>query len=52
MEAVRRYFQELQPPSADAPDVIKLVHWGLGYYLMNPSTKDPSKSVKASYNFV
>jgi hypothetical protein len=42
MEAVRRYFQELKPPSADAPDVLKLVHWGLGYYLMNPSTKDPS----------
>ena len=42
MESVRRYFQELQPPNANAPDVIKLIHWGLGYYLMNPSTKDPS----------
>ena len=42
MEAVRRYYTELDPPSADAPDVVKLIHWGAGYYLMNPATRDPS----------
>ncbi|MEK7954441.1 hypothetical protein [Luteolibacter soli] len=42
MDAVRRYFTELEPPKADAPDVVKLIHWGAGYYLVNPATKDPS----------
>lgn len=42
MDAVRKYFTELEPPAADAPDVVKLIHWGAGYYLMNPATKDPS----------
>lgn len=42
LEAVRRYFTELDPPAADAPDMVKLIHWGAGYYLMNPATKDPS----------
>jgi len=42
MEAVRKYYTEIEPPKADAPDVSKLIHWGLGYYLVNPATKDPS----------
>ncbi|MCW1912356.1 hypothetical protein OJ996_02145 [Luteolibacter sp. GHJ8] len=42
MEAVRKYYTELEPPAADAPDVVKLIHWGAGYYLCNPATKDPS----------
>lgn len=42
MDAVRRYYTELEPPAADAPDVVKLIHWGAGYYLVNPATKDPS----------
>ena len=43
MDAVRKYYTELEPPAADAPDVVKLIHWGAGYYLVNPATKDPSK---------
>ncbi len=43
MDSVRRYFTELEPPAADAPDVVKLIHWGAGFYLVNPATKDPSK---------
>jgi hypothetical protein len=43
MEAVRKYYTELEPPSSDAPDVVKLIHWGAGFYLVNPATKDPSK---------
>jgi hypothetical protein len=43
MESVRRYFTEIEPPADDAPDVVKLIHWGAGFYLVNPATKDPSK---------
>lgn len=42
MEAVRRYYTEIEPPAAEAPDVVKLIHWGAGYYLCHPATKDPS----------
>lgn len=40
MDSVRAYF-ELDPPAADAPDVVKLIHWGAGMYLVNPMTQDP-----------
>ncbi len=42
MTAVRAYY-DLEPPAEDAPDVVKLIHWGAGFYLVNPATKDPSK---------
>ncbi len=43
MEATRRYFTELDPPVGDqVPDIMKLIHWGIGYYLMDPATRDPS----------
>ncbi|HWI56916.1 MAG TPA: hypothetical protein VNZ22_06800, partial [Bacillota bacterium] len=42
MEAVRRYYTELEPPKEGAPDVVQLIHWGLGYYLFHPETRDPS----------
>lgn len=41
MKSVAAYY-ELEPPSADAPDVVKLIHWGAGFYLVNPKTQDPS----------
>ena len=41
MEAVTRYYTELEPPLPGAPDVVKLIHWGAGYYLMKPATRDP-----------
>ena len=41
MDAVRNYYQ-LEPPKADAPDVVKLIHWGAGYILMKPNGRDPS----------
>lgn len=41
MKPVCAYY-ELEPPAADAPDVVKLIHWGAGFYLVNPQTKDPS----------
>jgi hypothetical protein len=42
MDSVRKYFTELEPPADNAPDVVKLIHWGAGFYLVNPATKDPS----------
>lgn len=42
MAAVANYYR-LDPPKENAPDVVKLIHWGAGYYLVNPETKDPSK---------
>ena len=41
LEATRNYYQ-LDPPKAEAPDVIKLIHWGAGYILMKPNGRDPS----------
>ncbi|MEO6001551.1 MAG: hypothetical protein ABIZ04_01410 [Opitutus sp.] len=43
MDAVRRYYTELAPPPAAAPDVVKLVHWSYGYILMHPASRDPSR---------
>lgn len=43
MAAVRKYYTEIEPPADDAPDVVKLIHWGAGFYLVNPATKDPSQ---------
>jgi len=42
MDSVRSYY-DLEPPAPDAPDVVKLIHWGAGMYLVNPLTHDPSK---------
>ena len=42
MDAVKRYYTEIEPPRPGAPDVVQLIHWGLGYYLCNPETRDPS----------
>jgi hypothetical protein len=43
LEATRNYYQ-LDAPKADAPDVVKLIHWGAGYILMKPNGRDPSSS--------
>jgi hypothetical protein len=42
MNSVRSYY-DLEPTAANAPDVVKLIHWGAGFYLVNPLTHDPSK---------
>ncbi len=43
MDAARGYYQ-LEPPKANAPDVVKILHWGAGYILMKPNGRDPSAS--------
>ena len=42
MDVVRSYYTELKPPAPSAPDVVKLIHWGLGYHMFRLSTRDPS----------
>ena len=41
IDTTRGYFK-LDPPKEDAPDVVKLIHWGAGYYLVHPKSADPS----------
>ena len=43
MDAVHDYY-ELEAPNPDAPDVVKLLHWGAGYILVKPNGRDPSAS--------
>lgn len=43
LASARKYFTMVDKPlSKQIPDVLMNVHWGVGYYLMNPETKDPS----------
>lgn len=41
-EAVRFYYSHFEAPAEDAPDVVKLIHWGLGMTLAKPALFDPS----------
>lgn len=44
LEATRKYFTTIEKPTGDrVPDVIMDLHWGIGYYMVNPETGDPSK---------
>ena len=40
LEDTRRYFQKYDAPAKDAPDVVKLIHWGLGMTLVRPEIFD------------
>lgn len=43
LASTRKYFTDLDAPVGDKiPDIIQMIHWGIGYYLINPVTKDPS----------
>ena len=43
MDTARRYYQELDPPVGDqVPDLVQLLHWGIGYQFLDPSSHDPS----------
>ncbi|PWV57006.1 hypothetical protein [Chitinophaga sp. S165] len=44
LEATRKYFTTIEKPTGShIPDVIMDLHWGVGYYMVNPETQDPSK---------
>lgn len=43
LATARRYFNEIPPlTGTKIPDLMWNIHWGLGYYLLNPKTADPS----------
>lgn len=43
LATARRYFNEIPPlKGTHIPDLMWDIHWGLGYYLLNPRTADPS----------
>lgn len=43
LETARRYYKEIDPPVGDnVPDLIQTIHWTIGFYLLDPSTHDPS----------
>ncbi len=44
LKSARRYYTELDGPvGMNVPDIIKSIHWGVGMYLMDPETHDPSR---------
>ena len=43
LEATRDYFTRIDPPvGQDIPDIVQLIHWGVGMYLADPISEDPS----------
>jgi hypothetical protein len=43
LQSARRYYTELDGPvGKNVPDAIKSIHWGVGMYLVDPQTHDPS----------
>ena len=43
LQAARDYYKNLDPPVGDrVPDIIHLIHFGTGYHLSKPVSKDPS----------
>jgi len=42
LDTVREYYADIDPPAKGAPDIVKLIHWGIGWYLLKPTSKDPS----------
>lgn len=43
LQASKDYYQKIDAPIGDKiPDIIQNIHWGIGYYLVNPVTQDPS----------
>ena len=46
LEAAQAYFREIEPPKPDAPDIAKLIHWGVGWHLVKPESADPSGDPK------
>lgn len=44
LPTARRYFSELDAPVGDrVPDIIRVIHWGVGYYMLDPEQHDPSQ---------
>ncbi|WP_395139311.1 hypothetical protein [Armatimonas sp.] len=46
LEAAQAYFREIEPPKPASPDIVKLIHWGVGWHLVKPESADPSGDPK------
>lgn len=42
LEAAKSYYSRFEGPVAEAPDVVKLIHWGCGMTMALPEMFDPS----------
>ncbi len=43
LEATREYYRNVSPPVGEnVPDLVQLIHWGIGMILVDPSSQDPS----------
>jgi hypothetical protein len=40
LAAIRRYYQNYDAPRSNAPDLVKILHFGMGVTLERPATKD------------
>lgn len=41
LEAARRYYRELDGPVGErVPDLVQMIHWGIGYFLIHPENFD------------
>ena len=42
LETVRRYYTEIPRPKSNAPDLLQCIQYGIGWFLLQPVTADPS----------
>ncbi|WP_316837310.1 hypothetical protein [Pedobacter nutrimenti] len=43
LQTARDYYTKIDAPiGSKVPDIINNIHWGIGFYLLNPVTQDPS----------
>lgn len=44
LDVVRRYYTEIEPPVGGkaVPDLVQMLHWGVGFHLTRPVSHDPS----------
>jgi len=40
VEAIRRYYTNYEAPRSNAPDLVKIIHFGMGVTLERPATRD------------
>lgn len=46
---LRKYYTTLDPPvGKQVPDIIQLIHFGIGFYLINPVNRDPSRDTASN----
>lgn len=42
-EAAKAFYASFDPPQGkNVPDIVQLIHWGIGWHLVKPSSRDPS----------